>query len=312
MNYRSINDMNKIIREKLSILPKDFDLIVGIPRSGMLPANLLALYLNLPYTDIHSFIKGYIYGSGERKQYFKKDAYKKVLVVDDSIGSGSALRKSKKELEPVFNHYQLEFCVIYASQECKNDVDYFFEVVPTPRYFEWNIFNHPGLKNACFDIDGVLCPDPMEDQNDDGERYIDFITNAPALYIPSSKVGAIVTSRLEKYRPQTIQWLKKNGVVYDELYMIDLPNMRARQLANNHASHKAHVYNNGKYDLFIESNLKQSLQINNLTNKPVFCTEIFEMIYESQSTIYNIKSGRSLPFLRKIALKFRNQLKSIC
>ena len=45
MNYRSISDLNNIILQRLSILPRDFDLIVGVPRSGMLPANLLALYL---------------------------------------------------------------------------------------------------------------------------------------------------------------------------------------------------------------------------------------------------------------------------
>jgi uncharacterized HAD superfamily protein len=302
--------MNEIIREKISILPRDIDLIVGIPRSGMLPANLLALYLNLPYTDIHSFINGFIYGSGSRKQYFKTAAPQKVLIIDDSIGSGAALKKSKKELEPIAHKYTMEFCVIYASQECKDVVDYFFEIIPTPRYFEWNIFNHPGLKNACFDIDGVLCPDPTEDQNDDGQQYIDFITNTPSLHIPSCKVGAIVTSRLEKYRSQTEQWLKKHGIEYQALFMIDLPDMRARQLANNHATHKATIYAKGKYDLFIESNLNQSLQINSLTNKPVFCTDNFEMIYESKSVIYNIKSGRSLPFLRKIALKLRSQLKT--
>ena len=56
MNYRNIRDLNNIILKKLSIIPRDFDLIVGVPRSGMLPANLLSLYLNRPYTDIHSFM----------------------------------------------------------------------------------------------------------------------------------------------------------------------------------------------------------------------------------------------------------------
>ena len=60
MNYRSLNDLNSTILKQLHLIPRDIDLIVGVPRSGMLPANLLALYLNLPYTDIHSFMNGYI------------------------------------------------------------------------------------------------------------------------------------------------------------------------------------------------------------------------------------------------------------
>ncbi len=57
MNYRSISDLNQVILKRLYIIPRDIDLIVGIPRSGMFPANLLALYLNKPVTDLGSFIK---------------------------------------------------------------------------------------------------------------------------------------------------------------------------------------------------------------------------------------------------------------
>ena len=48
MNYRSFADMNNDLVRNLARFPHDVDLIVGIPRSGMLPANLLALYLNKP------------------------------------------------------------------------------------------------------------------------------------------------------------------------------------------------------------------------------------------------------------------------
>jgi hypothetical protein len=50
-------------------------------------------------------------------------------------------------------------------------VDYYFENVPLPRYFQWNILNHTTLEKACFDIDGA---DPLPEQNDDGEKYIDL------------------------------------------------------------------------------------------------------------------------------------------
>ena len=36
--------------------------------------------------------------------------------------------------------------------------------------------NHTTLEKACFDIDGVLCVDPADEQNDDGENYTDFTT----------------------------------------------------------------------------------------------------------------------------------------
>ena len=90
MYYRNITDLNNIILKKLSILPRDFDLIVGIPRSGMLPANILALYLNKPLTDLNSFVNGHIYKAGERGQFFDIKEFKKILIVDDAFRYATA------------------------------------------------------------------------------------------------------------------------------------------------------------------------------------------------------------------------------
>ena len=310
MYYRNVSDLNKIILKRISILPRDFDLIVGVPRSGMLPANLLALYLNRPYTDIHSFLNGHIYKSGARGQFFDIKEFKKVLVVDDSVSSGAAMDKVKESLKELNDQFSFSYCAVYMVPGKEKTVDYFFELVPLPRYFQWNIMNHTTLEKACFDIDGVLCVDPTEEQNDDGPLYTDFVLNAPPLFIPGSKIGTIVTSRLEKYRKETETWLKKYNIKYNELVMLDLPNKEARQKANSHAVHKAKKYASGPYILFIESSLNQALEINRITKKPVLCTENFEMIYESESMLYNIKSGKHFPWLRKTALKIRNRLKS--
>lgn len=311
MYYRNIADLNKLILKRLSVLPRDFDLIVGIPRSGMFPANLLALYLNRPYTDIGSFLNGHIYKAGERSQFFDNSDYKKILVVDDSINSGSALKKCKEQLKGMQEKFNIKYCAIYLVPGKEKQVDYYFEAVPLPRYFQWNIFNHTSLQKACFDIDGVLCMDPTEEQNDDGPLYTDFILNAPPLFIPGAKIGTIVTSRLEKYRKETEAWLEKHNVKYEELVMLDLPNKEARQKANNHALHKAETYMKKPYVLFIESSLKQATDINRITKKPVLCTENFEMIFDSQSLAYNIKSGKYFPWLRNLALKARDKYRHI-
>ncbi len=310
MNYRNIRDLNNIILKKLSIIPRDFDLIVGVPRSGMLPANLLSLYLNRPYTDIHSFMNGHIYKAGARGQFFDIKQFKKILVVDDSVASGAALQECKENLKELSAQFDIKYCAVYVIPGKEKSVDYYFETVPLPRYFQWNILNHTTLEKSCFDIDGVLCADPLPEQNDDGERYIDFILNAPPLFIPGSKIGTIVTSRLEKYRKETEQWLKANNVKYNDLVMLDLPDMAARQKANNHGGHKAKAYMAKPYVLFVESELNQAIQINKIARKPVLCTANFEMIFDSESILYNLKSGKHLPFLRKYALKVRNKIRS--
>lgn len=309
MNYRNIRQLNDVILQRLNVIPRDIDLIVGVPRSGMLPANLLALYLNRPYTDIHSFMNGHIYKAGARGQFFDTNQFKKILVVDDSVASGSALNEVKTNLKELSTQFDIKYCAVYVIPGKEKVVDYYFEVVPLPRYFQWNILNHTSLEKACFDIDGVLCVDPTPEQNDDGEKYTDFVLNAQPLFIPGAKIGTIVTSRLEKYRPQTEQWLKAHNVKYDDLIMLDLPDMAARQKANNHGDHKAKAYMSKPYVLFVESELNQAIAINRIAKKPVLCTANFEMIFDEESILYNLKSGKYMPFLRKYALKVRDKIR---
>jgi hypothetical protein len=97
------------------------------------------------------------------------------------------VKESLKHLEDKFD---LKYCAIYVIPGKEKMVDYYFENVPlvSMEYFKSHHF-----REACFDIDGVLCADPLPEQNDDGEKYIDFILNAP-LFIPGSKIGTIVTS----------------------------------------------------------------------------------------------------------------------
>ena len=309
MHYRNVTDLNNIILRKLSILPRDFDLIIGIPRSGMLPANLLALYLNLPYTDIHSFVNGHIYQAGERSRFFHLKDMKKILVVDDSVASGTAMDRSRQTLRDAEKKFEMKYCAVYMVPGKEKTVDYYFEMVPLPRFFQWNILNHSALEKACFDIDGVLSVDPDEEDNDDGERYVRFLLNAAPLFIPGSRIGTIVTSRLEKYRKETEEWLRNNNIKYNELVMLDMPDMKARQKAGNHAEHKAKTYMSKPYVLFIESDVRQAAEINRISGKPVLCTANFQMIFEAESVLYNLRSGKYLPFLRRWALAARDWIR---
>ena len=203
MNYRNIDDLNHCILQHLSILPRDFDLIVGVPRSGMFPANLLALYLNLPVTDIDSFRNGHIYQTGERGKTFNMNNIHNVLVVDDSIATGKAMKKCRELLKDIEHLYNIQYCVIYAVPLHSHSVDYFFEIVDYPRFFQWNIMNHSILQKTCMDIDGVLCADPTPEENDDGEKYRHFLLNAPPLFIPNGRIATPPSKPKNTVHPQT-------------------------------------------------------------------------------------------------------------
>ena len=275
LNFKSIEDLNKSIFKNIHKFPKDIDLIVGIPRSGMMPANLLALYMNKPYTDIESFIEGKIYSCGNRGDFLKNNVIKNVLVVDDSFNNGLAMGRAKQMLKGL--KYNFIYSAIYSSHVTK-DIDIYCEVVPMPRIFQWNMFHHGYLSKSCLDIDGVLCRDPTPEENDDGEKYHKFLLTAEPKFLPTVKIKTLITCRLEKYRNETMFWLKQHNIKYDKLIMLNLPDAATRRAWGKYGEYKANEYKKPEYMFFIESSLHEAKIIKEKTGKPVYCIEIMELI----------------------------------
>jgi uncharacterized HAD superfamily protein len=273
LEYRSYADLSVLIHAADISKLKNYDLVVGVPRSGMVPAYMLALRLNLPVIDLDGFLAGNAPIGGKRLKMSDLSTINNVLVVDDSIRFGGQLLNVKEKLQqkPTYNY---GFCTPFATTENKHLVDYTFELIDKPRIFQWNIMHSWIYEQSCVDIDGVLCNDPNEEENDDGEKYLYFLLNAPLKYKPSSSVHTLVTNRLEKYRPQTEQWLHRQGIKYKELLMLDLPDRATRVRMGNYGAFKAEVYQSRKDTLlFIESDLNQASRINLLSGRAVFCVD---------------------------------------
>lgn len=281
LNFKTVQNLTDLIRNKIFLIPSDIDLIVGIPRSGIIPAYLIALFLNKNVCSLNEFVNGLLPQKGERPIACSNKSVnkKKVLIVDDSIYSGNALQKTKEMLSHTdTDKYSYEYCCIYAKKETASLVDYYFEIVDPPRVFQWNYLNHSFANQCCFDMDGVLCVDPTNEQNDDGDKYLDFLINAKSLYIPAFKIHSVVTSRLEKYREQTEYWLKKNNVLYGNLYMLDLPSAAERQRLGCHAKFKADIFAQIKdCNCFIESDRTQAEFISKTTGKQCICVATDEL-----------------------------------
>lgn len=300
--YRSIADMSNVLVRNLYKFPHDADLIVGVPRSGMLPANLLALFLNKPFTDIDSFIEGRVYSSGERGEFIKDAHSKKIIIMDDSFYKGGALNKVKNKIKQLKDSekYDIYYGVVYTTSLGMQQLDFWCEVIDSDfRVFQWNLFHHKSIIGAsCFDIDGVLCPDPPID--DDGPKYIDYIKNAPLLYAPSTVIDTLVSCRLEKYRVITERWLAQHNIKYRKLIMLDLKNKEERIKWCKHGEYKAQVYRNSSNILFVESSLSEANIIKKLSGKDVFCIETFQMLNADTPL------DRSINFIFKLHNKVRN------
>lgn len=281
MNYRSLADLNDTIITNLHRLPRDIDLVVGVPRSGLLAANLLSLVSNIPLTDLDSFLQGRVYSSGTTKRTAQLDRdladMRRILVLDDSISSGAAMREARERIAAAGLQADILFAAVYGIRASHPEVDFVFEQVKLPRIFQWNFMHHIVLEQACVDIDGVLCLDPTDQENDDGDAYRRFLDKAVPLHTTSRRIGWLVTSRLEKYRDLTEAWLKRQGIEYGELVMLDLPSKKERQRLGAHGSFKAEFYRKSDSTLFIESEERQAETIARLSGKPVLCVETHQI-----------------------------------
>jgi uncharacterized HAD superfamily protein len=283
MDYRTVAQLSDQVWTWSLTLPRDLEVIVGAPPGGLLAANLLALYRNLPLADVEGLFAGRIATGGRRlRKTLDEDpllAGRKVLVVADSVPDRGGLRALRERIAAAALPHTVSYGGVYVVRDYRDQVDFAREVLDRPALFEWNFMQTEKAERFCMDIDGVLCLDSTAEMKDDGPRYEEFLACARPLYLPDLKVGWLVTSRLEKYRRQTEEWLARHGVQYGELIMMDLPDMQARRSSKARCALKAEVYRETGADLFYESELSQAIQIANLTLKPVLCVDTRQMIY---------------------------------
>lgn len=250
-------------------LPREYNVIAAIPRSGIIPAALLALQRNIRFTTTQLHSEGKLIRGGFRDQ---SNAPQCVLVLDDSLLSGRSIKEARTLLGT-----GVKYAAVYVKPGQEGLVDHYCKTLAMPRMFEWNWLHHYWLQHSCMDIDGVLCEDPLPTDNDDGPRYLQHLRNARPRFIPTVHVDTLVTSRLEGYRRETEIWLAKHKVIYKKLIMHPAKSKAERQRLNNHGVLKARAYRSKEYKLFVESSERQSIEINKITGKPVLCTDTMRM-----------------------------------
>jgi uncharacterized HAD superfamily protein len=291
MQFRSYHDMVHLVRRKATGLPADIGLVVYVPRSGIIPATLIALQRNLPILSLEAFLEA---GADTARFSTRKRPVPpgaRVLIVDDSVAAGGTLKKVRAELAAKAGDTPVSFLAVYWSGVEVDGLDHWFEKVPLPRLFEWNFMHHEGVGNFCFDIDGVLCADPTRAQNDDGPAYRAFLRDAPLLVRPTYEAGWLVTSRLEKYRPETEDWLDRMGIRYRELVMLDGVSAETRRGARAHGWFKGTVFRDCEAELFIESEPFQAYDIAQLAAKPALCTENWALYRPDMNRLHQYRSA---------------------
>ena len=258
--------------------------VLGVPRSGMLPASICALWLNVPIyvvnkegsLDIMSNVSSF---GGSRMERFK-EREGSILLIDDTLSTGRAMNNVLSNIKSDENILK---CSVYVRPEIKDEVDVYGLALHHPYLLEWCFFNTSHMNISLLDFDGIFSPDVPVDIANDEEKYTEYITNVEPLYhrLPTLfQCKGIVTARLEKYRDITEAWLNKHNVKYGQLHMYPTEKEQARNA--NHieeiSTFKAEIYSRIPAKIFVESNQREAVLINKKSEKFVVCPDA-ERVY---------------------------------
>lgn len=278
-NYRDFNFVNALIANNLQKIPSDVDLVVGIPRSGLIVSTLIAEYTNKPSTDIFSYLAGvgnYKLNSGSFAPSTNYEAVHTVLLVDDAMGVGLTMERAKSMISAKFPNVKIITCVAFVEAFSVEKVDLYFLILKD-QFLPWSILKR-GISDACVDIDGFLTEDVPADMDDDGIKYVQFLTMQRPKFIPDRKINTLVTGRLSKYRKITEEWLRSHNVLYGSLIMCPLGSKKERD-SQDMGHYKAEVFKRLSTPLFIESDYREAKQIKQENpDKSVYCMAIANYI----------------------------------
>ena len=265
----------KLTRDTIALagrLPTNLAGVGGVPRSGMIPASILATLLHLPLWEVGEHGPPRMLRHGGRGT--GGDPAGPVLVVDDTLYHGYALDRVRQATKDV--PLKFVWAVVYVRRGFAGRVDLYHEQVPDLHVLEWNWANNGPLagfaanqgygKGMATDLDGIICHDHAS-RGEPGTPYM----------VPRKHpVPLICTGRRESDRPQTESWLQKHGVQWKRLAM--LPN-DASDSAEGISRHKVSHFVESGCGAFLESDPEQAELIHRGSGRPVICP-ILERVFQ--------------------------------
>lgn len=263
ITFVSMEKLAGDIRELVGRLPADIDLIVGIPRDGLLIATILALRLDVALADIDGFCAGRLLSFSWREQRTFEQC-RSALVIDDCTKTGATMQSARERTAAMANHMKVRYTVLYYKHgDPVDDLDIAPKLLGSPRCYEWRLSSH-NLDLYAFDMDGVLCRNPTRKERRDEALYRAFLSSAEPILRPSHEIGWIVTGRDEQWRRETEAWLRRHGIRYAKLIMRPATERK-------HGEWKARVYRHIRAGLFVESSRQQAEIIARKARRPVLC-----------------------------------------
>lgn len=246
-----------------ALLPASVKGVAGIPRSGMIPASIIATQLHLPLYELQKDGTFRPMGHGARGRGMPA-LPGPIAVIDDTVYTGRAIRDAKDAVKDK----RTVFTAVYCRPRAARWLDTHAVALESPHLLEWNVANSRTImgdainpiygKGVAFDIDGIIVHDEHSGGRPGSPYLVPRLCEAPLL----------ATGRREAERERTESLLRSLGARWKRLDM--LPNDRPPTVESI-AAHKAEAFERSGCGFFIESEPKQAEAIHALTKKPVIC-----------------------------------------
>ncbi|MEY3020468.1 MAG: hypothetical protein RLZZ272_1452 [Actinomycetota bacterium] len=268
MHVTTVGDLARTVLEGLDRLPPDVDLVAGIPRSGMLPASLIALHLNVPLTDVGALLEGRVHETGTTRRTERSAPAARtpahVLVVDDLAGSGGTMRDWRDRLDEVARTSRLTYLAVYADPAAVGSVDLHLARSAPDTVFEWNVLHLRGAKHVAVELEGVLAAPLGPDDHLDATTLRAALDRTRPRIVPSHRIGRIITARSDRHRPATEAWLERHGIQHDGLVM-------RPDDVEDVVGFKARALRDAPQALYIEPDPEVAAELARRTGRAVWC-----------------------------------------
>ncbi len=270
MNYVNYQQAQADVHQHLlpKIPVKELAGVMGVPRSGMIPATIIATELHLPLGMV-GFGQPPVHQSGRTTRSSVARPGGKWLVVDDSVYMGGAMRRTRDVLG---DSGRFIYASLYMTPGSEQHVDLFGRHLSGPRFFQWNLFSCAAAEKAIFDLDGVFAEEPTA-FDDDGAAYQKNIRTARLLRRPGVRLGMILTNRIDRWRALTENWLAQNQIQYEQLVMQRFDSAAQRRAKSPGPIFKGQIYKASNAPFMVESHDHMAEKVAAAAGKPVISVE---------------------------------------
>lgn len=194
---------SQLMKDALTLsskLPSNISCIIGIARSGLCVATMIAMLRHLPLQVFRQSSYDLVDGGNGWRLQGNISGDGPPVVIDDTCMTGNSFKYVMPVVKRTYPNALS--AAVYVNPAARVKPNIWAVDLPWPHILEWNVFNSILSPNLSTEIDGVLL-----------ER------TSPKYLSKKTTVPLIVTSRSEAVREETNQCLSQNGLHVKEMVM---------------------------------------------------------------------------------------------